>query len=156
MPKILLSYIVEALEMQDQLSSHYYHIPTGEIVFIGDHDFMHEEADDDPDAYADWELESIEKAKDIIGNDDYVELPTSFDINEYSMMERFCFTIHDDIGNILYDSIQGSGAFGRFKNIIQRYGIENRWYKYRENLYYEIAKEWCEENEIPFHDDREK
>ena len=156
MPKILLSYIVEALEMQDQLSSHYYHIPTGEIVFIGDNYFMHEEADDDPDDYADWELESIEKAKDVTGNDDYVELPTSFDINEYSMMERFCFTIQDDIGNILYDSIQGSGAFGRFKNIIQRYGIENRWYKYRENLYYEIAKEWCEENEIPFHDDREK
>jgi len=156
MPKVLLSDIVEAMEMQNDLSCHYYHIPTGEIVFIRDDDFLHAESDNNLNDFADWEIESINKAKDIIGNNDYIELPTSFDIHEYRMMENFSLSISGDIGGILYDNLSGSGAFRRFKDNINRFGLEDKWYKYREESYYEIAKGWCEANEIPFVDDRKK
>jgi len=152
--KVLLSDIVEAMEMQDDFSSNYYHIPTGEIVFIRDDDFSYADSDDDLNELADWQLESIEKAKDILETEDYIELPTKFDIHEYRMMENFCFTIPGEIGDILYDCIQGSGAFRIFKDNIYRYGIADDWYKYREESYYEIAKGWCEVNEIPSVDDR--
>ena len=156
MRKILLSEIVDAIEMQDDLSSNYYHIPTNELLYITDEDFSYAESGDNLDEIPDWQLESVKNAKDIIENDDYIELPTRFDIHEYHIMQKFCLTIPGEIGGMLNDCIQGSGAFRRFRENIYQFDIADDWYKYREKSYYQIAKKWCESNEIAFVDDRKK
>lgn len=48
-------------------------------------------------------------------------------------------------------SNEGKGAFRRFKDTVQRYGIENRWYSYREEVLKNIAINWCENNNISYH-----
>ncbi|MBU4446736.1 UPF0158 family protein [bacterium] len=153
--KIKLSSIVEAMDMQNDLSSHYYHIPTGEIIFITDEEFSYAESDDF-DEVADWQIESIKKAKDILESDNYIGLPSRFEIHEYQIMKNFCLSIPGEIGEELFDSIKGSGAFRIFKDNIYKYGLADNWYKYREEAFYEIANEWCEQNEITFIDDRGK
>lgn len=50
----------------------------------------------------------------------------------------------------MYDSIKGRGAFGRFKYNIQKYNIENDWYKFRGEVLESIAIEWCEGNGINY------
>lgn len=83
--------------------------------------------------------------------DDYLPLPTKFDIHEYSIMERFCRSREDDeMRDDLCDAIRGRGAFRRFKDSIHEHGIADDWYKYRDEALREIAIEWCEENGIPY------
>ena len=148
MPKILLSDIVEAMEMQNDESSAYFNIKTGEIVSFYNEDSM---LIDEDLSNQDKELRDL-----VLESDDFIQIPDRFDIHEYHMMENFCLSIPGDIGDILYDNLPGSGAFRRFKDNINRFGLEDKWYKYREESYYEIAKGWCEANEIPFVDDREE
>jgi len=48
------------------------------------------------------------------------------------------------------DKLRDVEAFRRFKDLIQRYGIADDWYKYRDNRYRGIAIQWCEENDIKY------
>ena len=51
-------------------------------------------------------------------------LPTKNDINEYEMMVEFADTIEDSkLQNQLYISLNGSGAFKRFKDTCINYDI---------------------------------
>ena len=85
---------------------------------------------------------------------DYLKLPSRFDIHEYEIMERFCLSIPDGkMSAILLGKIRGSGAFHRFEDAIYNYGIENDWFKYRDEAYKEIAIAWLESNGIAYSDD---
>jgi len=84
-------------------------------------------------------------------SEDYIALPTKFDIHEYEIMKRFCLSIEDDmLRDDLLDAIQGSGAFRRFKNMIYRRGIQDAWYSYRRAALEEIAIEWLTEHGIAY------
>lgn len=66
-------------------------------------------------------------------DENYIPIPSKFDINEYSIMEEFCIDIDDDkLNDELYSAIKGRGAFRRFKDLIQRNGLADDWYTYRE------------------------
>lgn len=78
-------------------------------------------------------------------------LPDKYDINEYSIMENFCFSLDNEkIMNELLYAIRGRGAFRRFKDKVQRLGIQQQWDNFREEAFKEIAIEWCEYNNIPY------
>jgi hypothetical protein len=66
-------------------------------------------------------------------------------------MEKFCHTVKDDKirGNLL-DKIRGRGAFSRFKNAIQMNGIEEEWYRFRQEELEKIAIDWLEANQISY------
>ena len=42
--------------------------------------------------------------------------------------------------------IRGRGAFRRFKDRMQAYGIAEAWYRYRDEALRELAIAWCEEH----------
>ncbi len=66
-------------------------------------------------------------------------------------MKRFCNEIKDvEISNELLFQIQGSGAFRRFKQAIDRYNIINGWYSYRQTALEKIAIDWLELNSISY------
>lgn len=78
-------------------------------------------------------------------------LPTRYDINEYKMMKNFAETISDTkLQNQLYISLNGSGAFRRFKDTCINFDIIDDWYKFRDERYKEIAIDWCKQNNIEF------
>lgn len=93
----------------------------------------------------------VTKAKEVQNTNDYLQLPDRYDINEYGIMEDFCYSVeHDKIKRDLLYAIDGRGAFRRFKETIRFHGIEKDWYRFRDERLEEIAIDWLEGNEIPF------
>lgn len=151
--KIKLDDVIEQIVFANESSKSYFNKKTCEIHLIPDEVEMYTDRDKKDDFIPEWEKELIPVAKDISRNpDNYISFPTQYDIHEYSIMERFCLSIEDDdLREIMYSSIKGSGAFRRFKENIFTYAIENDWYKYRDAAYKEIAIEWCKDNNIEFY-----
>ena len=80
-----------------------------------------------------------------------MEMDVKTKINEYKIMTDFINKIKDDqIKNQLLIVIQGSGAFRRFKDSCINYNIIDKWYDYKKQEYFDIAKEWCIHNNIEF------
>ncbi len=50
----------------------------------------------------------------------------------------------------LLTRIQGSGAFRRFKEAIYRNGIQDAWFRYRQEELETIAINWLHANEIEY------
>lgn len=132
--KVKLNEIIDALDFTNNEIEYYYNPDNGEIFMsnIGDYEGLNEDELD----------ELFEKA---------IMLPTRYDINEYEMMEDFTVTIEDTrLQNQLYISLNGSGAFRRFKDTCINFDIIDDWYKFRDEKYKEIAINWCKENNIKF------
>jgi hypothetical protein len=47
-------------------------------------------------------------------------------------------------------AIQGRGAFRYFKDMVDRYGLRDEWFEFKERALKEIAREALEEAGIPF------
>jgi hypothetical protein len=66
-------------------------------------------------------------------------------------MENFVWTLSDgEMRNHLENAIHGKGAFRRFKNSINDYGIQQDWYDFLNDTYKQIARNWCKENGIRY------
>ena len=126
---------------------------TGELITITDDDIAMSELDEQEDSF-EWQEEIIQTTKKILSSDDYLGIPSKFDIHEYEIIERFCLSIPEEsIRDDLLGQIRGSGAFHRFKDTIYRYGIEKDWFKFRDDAYKEIAISWLEGNGFSYTDD---
>ena len=132
--KVKLNEVIDALDFTNDEIEYYYNPDTEEIFMsnIGEFEDLTEDELD----------ELFEKS---------IMLPTRYDINEYEMLEDFAETISDTrLQNQLYISLNGSGAFRRFKDTCINFDIINDWYKFRDERYKEIAIDWCKENNIEF------
>ena len=132
--KVKLDDVLEALEIANNEIDCYYDPETEEIFLsnIGEFKDLNEDELD----------ELFEKS---------IMLPTRYDINEYEMMGEFADTIKDArLQNKLYISLNGSGAFRRFKDTCINYDIIDDWYKFRDEKYKDIAINWCQENNIKY------
>ncbi|MFD1850914.1 UPF0158 family protein [Oceanobacillus bengalensis] len=142
--KVKLGDIIEDMAFQSVEHTSFLNVKTGEVVFVS-HDNIRKADDGDFD---DLEgLDDEEKvAIDVVENwENYTELPTSFDINEYQMIEDFCYRVKDGKKrNILFRAIKGKGAFRRFKDNAFDLGLIEDWYTYRDECYKQIAIDFCE------------
>ena len=130
---VYLEDVAGEMEMINNESSTFFNTETGEFVFYSEH-----YSDDaiDPDEFEE---------------DKYVCLPSSFDINEYSIMRRFVEDVQDSHKQeLLSVALEGKGAFRRFKDTLYRVDMTDEWYAFKKQAFIEIAREWCEENEIPY------
>jgi len=150
--RVKLDDIIDGMECQSDESSSFLNTKTGEVVLMTDYAMRAAEDDEPLEDLEDWERDLVAIAREILAETgEYIPLPTKYDIDEYSIMERFCMSLdRQEIGDILYDLISGSGAFRRFKDAIYKYGVEDEWHTYRDNALKEIAIEWCRENNIEF------
>jgi hypothetical protein len=124
---------------------------TGELITMSTEDLSEAEDEVDISEYPDWQQDIIEKAKEVIDDDDFLPLPSKFDIHEYSIMEDFSWSVQDQgMKEDLLDKIRGQGAFRRFKDAIHFFGIEEAWHQFRQEALEKIAIEWLEEHDIPY------
>ena len=131
----------------------YIHKSTGELITITNDDIAMTESEEREEGF-EWQDEIIQTTKEVLTSDDYLELPSKFDIHDYEIMERFSLSIPDEnISDDFLGQIRGSGAFGRFKDTIYRYGMEQDWFKFRDESYKEIAISWLESNGFAYIDD---
>ena len=79
----------------------------------------------------------------------FIFLPSSFDINNWQIMQDFIWTLEDTrLQDRLNDAIHRSGAFRNFRVVLDEKGLIDEWYKFRDAAYRDIATEWCENNGI--------
>ncbi|HVQ39937.1 MAG TPA: UPF0158 family protein [Pyrinomonadaceae bacterium] len=149
--KVKLRDIVDGLEMQADEMSAYLNKRTGELVPTSTEDLSAAEEEEDLDDYSDWQRESILKAKEILGSEDWIELPGKFEINDYAIMEEFCRSIaNPHISDRLLSTTRGSGAFGRFRGAVDALDLRQEWFDFRATELERIAVDWLEVNEIEF------
>ena len=148
--RIKLSNLADAFEEVFDGWEQYLNKDTGTITAVPESKGLY----DDPD---EWEeiIAMIEEGEQ------FVRLPNQYEINEYRVMEDFAdfaggglkYVSKEQanvIGQKLYEALQGRGAFRRFKNTLNYYGIADEYYAYRHIYYVELAKEWCQDHEIEF------
>lgn len=124
---------------------------TGEIVSVTSDDLGAAEDEEPFNHLPDWQQECRKVAYDVSENfDNYEELPTKYEINEYEIMEDFCFTVNQRVQNKLLMAIKRKGAFRRFKDTLIDLGIEEQWYSYRNERFKQIAVRWCRAHDINF------
>lgn len=131
---IKLSDIIDELDVMSLEVQSYLSLKTGKIVTISNY------------------IGSEEDEADIEENsDNFILLPTQYDINEYSIMEDFIDEIdNNEIKGELYDAIRGKGAFRRFKDTVRYLNIESKWYEFKANALKKLAIKWCEDNNISY------
>ena len=147
---VSLKDIVEHLDMQMDEVTHYLDKRTHEIVTVTDEEISELEWSD-PDDLPQWLRDAAPRIKEILESDHYLALPLSFDVHEWDIMRRFAES-HDsrDVGRQLLDAIHGPGAFRMFKATIERLGIRDDWFAFREKALEEIAREWLEAEGIEY------
>ena len=152
---IKLSDIIDNMEFQPGESTAYLNRETGEVATIPDEAFQAVENGESLDDFSEWQQGAIKTAGEIPESEDYIPLPTKFDIHEYAIMERYCLSIPDDkLSDRLYRSIKKrGGAVKRFKDNIDRHDLAEEWYRYRRQEIKEMAIEWCEENGLSYKDE---
>jgi hypothetical protein len=150
--QVKLKDIIEEIEIQSEEARSFLNIKTGEIMLVTSEDLRAAEDKKPFEHLPEWEQENRMTAIDVVENfENYIELPTKYEVNEYEIMEKFCLTVSDQRKQeSLLRAIKGKGAFGRFKDKIIDFEIENQWYSYRDECFKQIAIEWCQENKINF------
>src|SRR5215470_16089698 len=147
--RVKLSDLIEGMDFQSDEQSSFLNRTTGEVVSIADEELRAAEHDEPLENFPEWQHDAIRIAGEILETDHYLQLPDRFEIHEYSIMERFCLSIDDeDMRDDLCDAIRGRGAFRRFKDRMQVYGMAEEWYRYRDAALREIAIAWCEAHSL--------
>jgi hypothetical protein len=135
--RVKLHEIVEAIDLPNRYWQSLIHRETGAIVTLTEDMVIGPEGD---------EL----NREDIEDSDEYLALPSSLEIEEWSIMKKFADARPDPLGRDLLDALDGRGAFRMFRTVLQRAGKEDEWYRFRENAFVTIAKEWLDEHGIAY------
>ena len=153
---VKLKDVVDAFDEGGDEFSHYMDKRSGEIFMITDEEMSAAEEDEPLSDYPEWQQENLLKAREILESDDFVRLPSQFDIGEYSIMERFAYEFEDRRTSAeLLRSLKGKGAFRRFKDTLFDLNIQDAWYEFRRQEFEQIAIEWLEAEKIPYTRDDE-
>ncbi|MCL1809776.1 MAG: UPF0158 family protein [Clostridiales bacterium] len=129
---VYLEDVAEELDMAFDDSTTFYNTETGEFTYYS-------------------ENFSNEIDQDEFEDEKYIALPSRYDIREYDMMAEFADALQDERkSELLLVALEGKGAFRRFKDTLPRVGLEKEWYKFKDEAFVEVARKWCEENEIPY------
>lgn len=147
---ISLREVIAALEVASDDCASYLDPDTGEIITITEED-RHLAEDESWEDAPEWQREMLPKIRAVLESDRFLELPDRFDIHEWSIMERFSRVQNNQqIGHELLDAIHGAGAFRAFRSAIQRLGMAERWYQFRDAALAEIARSWLEEHKFRY------
>ncbi|HEM6146950.1 TPA: UPF0158 family protein [Streptococcus suis] len=137
--------VVDSLQMISQGDRYYYDSRIDELVYLSVGEFRIESREG-----LEEELE-----EDVMGR--FIRLPTYYDFNPYTFMERYVYHLPDgDLSDRLSQAIRGRGAFRRFKNELERCDRLEEWYAFETQCYKELVLEWCQENKIAIVDNRLK
>ena len=136
---IELSVIADAIEAATDDWWQYYNTTTGEIKSLPD----------PSNGYVD-RLEFEKDAEEIEESGDYIPLPTQWDRNDYSIMEAFA---EEKNSGELFRTLRGHRPFRSFKDRAIEIGLIQDYYAFHSRACARLAREWCEDNEVPYIED---
>jgi len=147
---VSLSEVIEAIESATDEANSYLDPDTAEIVYVTNEMRRRVENDEIDDAPP-WMRDDLPKVREALESGRYLSLPTKFDVHEWAIMDEFSGEQENDrVREELVDATHGAGAFRMFKSTIRRLGIENAWYRFRDESIKQIAIEWLEEHHLQY------
>lgn len=149
--KVKLQEIIDGMDMDSDDLLTLIDTTTGKLVFLLQEFLTYAEDGEPHDDMPEWQQEEMIRAIDVLEHEDkYISLPSQFDINEYSMIEDFCFMQVGSRQTELLNAINGKGAFRRFKDKIDELDLEDAWYTFRDESYKEIAIDFCKHHGLEY------
>src|SRR5215475_1773361 len=143
---VLLRYVLDELSILTDEATVYLNRKTCELFTVTDEYAQLLEDEDDTKEIPEWQRELLPKVREILDSEDWLALPTKFDLHEYAIMEGFCKSIENQaLREELQNAIRGRGAFRYFKDTIHRQGIVAEWHRYRDAAVVKIVIDWLEE-----------
>lgn len=86
-------------------------------------------------------------------DEDFVELPESKDVSEYSLMQNFVNHLQNEHAReLLNDILQGKDAAKKFQKQLHQMDLWQKYNVYRENAFTELIEDWCQKNDIQLKD----
>lgn len=148
---VSLRDVIDEMEMSSDEATSYINRKTGELITVTDEMFSLAEDPDEEEDAPEWQKEMLPKVREVAASEEFIPLPSKFDIHEWAIMERFARSVaDDDVSDELEAALHGRGAFGRFKDVLRRRGIADAWYRFRDAALEEIAVEFLEAHGIAF------
>jgi hypothetical protein len=149
---VSLSDVIEQMDLTTDEATAYINRQTGELITVTDEELALAEDPDEAEAAPQWQKDLLPKAREVMASEDYIPLPSKFEIHEWSIMERFARS-HTDaaVSDELDAALHGRGAFRRFKDAVHRLGIADEWYRFRDAALEEIVIEFLEAHGIAYH-----
>jgi hypothetical protein len=142
--------IVEAIELQSNEGAVYLNPETGEIVQVSEDEIALVEEGVSDDDLPQWQRETMPKIREALESDRFLVLPDRFEVHEWAIMERFSQEQDERTRHVLLGAIHGSGAFRHFRGAVERLGLLDAWYRYREEAIQQIARDWLEEHKLAY------
>lgn len=140
MEKLDLNAVASEFEMVSEEHQLFYNIETGDFEF-----------------YIDPIYSGIEDDAEKFEDDCWIACPSQRELREYDIMADFADAVIEPRANeLLSVALEGKGAFRRFKDTLHRVGLVDDWYEFKRNAYIDIARVWCEDNDIPYTDIKPK
>jgi len=148
---VSLRDVIDEMEMISDEATSYINRKTGELITVTNEMFSLAEDPDEAEDAPEWQKELLPKVREVTASEDFIPLPSKFDIHEWSIMERFARSVADgDLRDELEAALHGRGAFVRFKEALHRRGIADAWYRYRDAALAAIAIDFLETHGIEF------
>jgi hypothetical protein len=112
---------------------------------------------DDPDLQAATEAETadFEAARRLLDDEDelFVALPSRDEIDAWQILSDFADTREDPkVRRELRLSVQGAGAFKKFKAAVKTLALEAEWEEFRARAFVTLAEDFLDDEEIEFED----
>lgn len=147
---LALRDIVDAIESQSNEGEAYLDPDTGEIILVTEDERVLVEQGRSDDDLPQWQRELIPKVREALESDKFLALPDRFEVHEWEIMQRFSQEQSEHARKMLLNAIHGSGAFRHFRSAVERLGLLDAWYRYREEAIQQIARDWLEEHKLAY------
>lgn len=138
--KVKLQDVIDGITYANAGAQFFYNTKTGEVHLLMDN------------IYGISRDRSLEK--EIEKNpEEYISLPNEYEIDEFSMMADFVEQLEDsEEASALFRVLDedGNAAQRLFKQSVQAFDLEKEWLEFRNGCYDEIARLWCDENQIEY------
>ncbi|MFC6289765.1 UPF0158 family protein [Levilactobacillus angrenensis] len=138
--QVKLGDVIEAIACTDDEMTYYYSKKTEKVELV-------------VEGMADYEAVADEIEEN---SDQYLRQPSPYEINDYQKMIDFIDGL--PVGQEtqrLTRAINGHGAFRRFRDVLERFGLTQKWYDFKDAATRQQAIEWCQENQVSFTDKKD-
>lgn len=136
--EINLDDVIDSLQRNDD--NIYFHLPSESLAYL-EEEYIY--------FYGSNEVYDI----DDLDNGEYLRLPDANDIDMYKIMKDFINQLEEgEAKDWLKEAIRGKGAFRMFRATIERFRLEDRWYKYRDQQLRLIAIDWCLKHGLEYYE----
>jgi hypothetical protein len=91
--------------------------------------------------------------EDIEDSDKYISIPhkNDLDLGKALVIEFTSQYLPEEIGRV-YSIFNRKGAYSRFKELLEKKGFLDKWYKFEDGRQKAALKEWCRKNKIRYTD----